>query len=134
MHARDRSNLEIRWLLNVAYMTLGRYPSGVPPDVLIPADRFQSDAPQARFDDVALSSGIDIRTRAGGTLIEEDGLSHAEVVNRLAAEGHAVSKVSVGRIYRRYRDLRAMIAATTENAAARTEPSHRHEDASASAA
>ena len=80
-YARDRSSLEIRWLLNVAYMTLGRYPGGVPPDVLIPADRFQGDAPQARFDDVALSSGIDIRTRAGGTLIEDlDGDGDLDLV------------------------------------------------------
>ena len=33
--AQDPKNLETRWLLNVAYMTLGKYPDGVPPDYLI---------------------------------------------------------------------------------------------------
>ena len=36
--------------------------------------------------------------------------------------------------YRRHRDLRAVIAATTESAATRTEPEHRDEDSSASEA
>jgi hypothetical protein len=79
--ARDRTNLEIRWLLNVAYMTLGRYPAGVPADVLIPPERFASEAPQARFADVALSSGVDIRTRAGGTVVEDvDGDGDRDLV------------------------------------------------------
>ena len=79
--ARDRTNLEVRWLLNVAYMTLGRYPGGVPADVLIPPDRFASEAPQARFEDVALSSGVDIRTRAGGTVVEDvDGDGDLDLV------------------------------------------------------
>lgn len=79
--ARDRTNLEIRWLLNVAYMTVGQYPAGVPADVLIPPDRFASEAPQARFEDVALSSGVEIRTRAGGTVVEDlDGDGDLDLV------------------------------------------------------
>ncbi len=79
--ARDRTNLEVRWLLNVAYMTVGQYPAGVPADVLIGPERFASEAPQARFEDVALSSGIDIRTRAGGTVIEDmDGDGDLDLV------------------------------------------------------
>src|SRR5437867_1278835 len=33
---RDPSNLAVRWLLNVAYMTLGQYPQKVPKEYLIP--------------------------------------------------------------------------------------------------
>ena len=79
--ARDRTNLEVRWLLNVAYMTVGQYPAGVPADVLIGPERFASEAPQARFEDVALSSGIDIRSRAGGTVLEDmDGDGDLDIV------------------------------------------------------
>ena len=33
-------DLGVQWLLNVAYMTLGEYPEGVPPDLLLPLGRF----------------------------------------------------------------------------------------------
>ena len=37
-HLREHpDDLEVRWLLNVAYMTLGRHPEGVPKEWLIPA-------------------------------------------------------------------------------------------------
>ena len=35
-------DLRVRWLLNIAQMTLGEYPSKVPPEYLIPLDRFRS--------------------------------------------------------------------------------------------
>ena len=35
-------DLGVRWLLNVAAMTLGEYPDGVPKEFLIPLDRFRS--------------------------------------------------------------------------------------------
>jgi hypothetical protein len=79
--AHDKDNLEIRWLLNVAYMTIGQYPTGVPPDVLIAPERFASEASQARFRDVALSSGIEIRSRAGGTVVDDlDGDGALDIV------------------------------------------------------
>ena len=46
-------NLAARWLLNVAYMTLGEYPDKVPPKWLIPAKVFESDYQIPRFYDVA---------------------------------------------------------------------------------
>src|SRR5260370_41402642 len=54
--AKNPDMLEVRWLLNLAYMTLGKYPSGVPaksliaPSVLAPKDiiwRFGGAAPAA---------------------------------------------------------------------------------------
>ena len=68
--AHDPKNLETRWLLNVAYMTLGKYPDGVPPDTLIRvADDEAGAAP--RFTDVAHESGLPLRTRAGGAIIDD---------------------------------------------------------------
>ena len=36
-------DIGVRWLLNIAYMTLGEYPEKVPAQYLIPLDRFQLD-------------------------------------------------------------------------------------------
>ena len=43
-------DLRARWLLNIAYMTLGEYPERVPRAFLIPRDAFRSklDAGQIR--------------------------------------------------------------------------------------
>ena len=68
--AQDSKNLETRWLLNVAHMTLGTYPDGVPPDHLIRvADADAGAAP--RFTDVAHEWGLPLRTRAGGAIIDD---------------------------------------------------------------
>ena len=34
-------DLGVRWLINVAFMTLGEYPHKVPPEYLIPLDSFR---------------------------------------------------------------------------------------------
>src|SRR6185503_9595430 len=41
----EPGNLRARWLVNIAYMTLGRYPQDVPATALIPPQAFASDAP-----------------------------------------------------------------------------------------
>ena len=46
-------DLKARWLLNLAYMTLGEYPAQVPAKWLIPPKTFESDYPMPRFYDVA---------------------------------------------------------------------------------
>ena len=51
-------DLRIRWLLNIAYMTLGEYPEKVPPKYLIPLDTFRSKLDVGRFDNVALRVGL----------------------------------------------------------------------------
>ncbi len=53
--------LDARWLLNIAYMTLGEYPVGVPEQWRIPDERFRSDYDIKKFTDVAgnnLSGGV----------------------------------------------------------------------------
>ena len=49
-------DLEVRWQLNLAYMTLGRYPDGVPEQYLIPLSAFASKDDIGRFVDVAAQS------------------------------------------------------------------------------
>ena len=73
----EPENLEVRWLLNVAAMLAGQYPRGVPAAQLIPDRAFQSDAPMARFADVARAAGLGRLSLAGGTVAEDfdaDGL------------------------------------------------------------
>ncbi len=71
------NELETRWLLNLAYMTLGEYPSGVPAQFLIPEKDFHSTESIGRFEDVAPAAGLNVFRAAGGVITEDfdnDGL------------------------------------------------------------
>jgi tetratricopeptide (TPR) repeat protein len=71
------NNLEVRWLLNLAYMTLGEYPSGVPAAYRIPEEDFRSKENVGRFVDVAPSVGLNVLRDAGGVIVDDfdnDGL------------------------------------------------------------
>jgi hypothetical protein len=73
----EPENLGARWLLNVAYMTLGEYPSRVPPQYLIPGSAFPSAADIGRFIDVAPLVGVDRLNMSGGAIMDDfdnDGL------------------------------------------------------------
>jgi hypothetical protein len=70
-------DLEVRWLLNLAYMTLGRYPDGVPAAHLIPPAAFASAEDIGRFVDVAPQAGLNVFASAGGVIVDDlsgDGL------------------------------------------------------------
>src|SRR5204863_5812646 len=70
--ARQRTNdLGARWLLNIAAMTLGKYPEGVPPDVLIPPATFDSAVKFPRFPEIATKIGIGVDDLSGGTITED---------------------------------------------------------------
>jgi hypothetical protein len=69
--SHDPANLEVRWLLNVAYQTLGRYPNKVPKDYLIPPSAFESKDNIGRFADVAPALGLDLVGSAGGTITDD---------------------------------------------------------------
>lgn len=60
-----------RWLLNIAYMTLGQWPDKVPASWLIPADIFASEYPLPRFPDVAGNLGLDVEDLAGGCIADD---------------------------------------------------------------
>ncbi len=60
-----------KWLINIAYMTLGRYPDEVPSQWLVPEAAFQSEGDMTRFEDVASSLDVDVMGLAGGVSIED---------------------------------------------------------------
>lgn len=69
-------DLQTRWLLNIAYMTLGMYPRAVPADLLIEGLEASPDTEYPRFHNVAPALGVDVDGIAGGVSVEdlnEDG-------------------------------------------------------------
>jgi hypothetical protein len=72
-------DLGVRWLLNIAYMTLGEYPGKVPPNQLIRLEPFRSRLDVGRFENVAHRVGLSARgpNMAGGSVFDDfsgDGL------------------------------------------------------------
>jgi hypothetical protein len=77
----DPDDLSSRWLLNIAYMTLGEYPAKVPADWLIPPDTFASEHEMPRFTDVAPQLGLDRTGLAGGAIMEDfDGDGYLDIM------------------------------------------------------
>ena len=74
-------NLAYRWLLNLAYMTLGEYSDRVPARWRIPAEVFESNHDIGRFQDIATTLGIDTVGRAGGSIMEDfDGDGYLDII------------------------------------------------------
>ena len=67
----DPEDYSSRWLLNIAYMTLGRYPEEVPKQWLIPPSAFESEYALPQFTDRAADIGFDIKGLAGGLIVED---------------------------------------------------------------
>jgi len=65
------TDLSARWLINIAYMTLGEYPGKVPSQWLIPPKVFESQYPLSRFPNVAGALGLDIDGLAGGCILDD---------------------------------------------------------------
>ena len=73
----DPESLEVRWLLNMAAMTAGTYPEGVPDRFRIGPAAFVSEEDPGRFWDVAAKAGFTRVDNAGGTIADDfdgDGL------------------------------------------------------------
>jgi len=60
-----------RWLLNIAYMTLGQYPDRVPDQYLIPADRFAPEGHVPAFEEIAGDLGLDVFDLGGGAAVDD---------------------------------------------------------------
>ena len=68
---RRPSHIEARWLLNLAFMTLGQYPDEVPPHLLIPPESFESDASTEPFRNVASEVGLGTVSLSGGVIADD---------------------------------------------------------------
>ena len=68
---RDPSDLTARWLLNIAYMTLGEYPNAVPDSWLVMPEIFESEYNLGRFIDIAPRLGLDLVSLAGGCVMDD---------------------------------------------------------------
>lgn len=68
---RRPRNLTARWLLNIAAMSVGRYPDDVPEPLRIPTNRFDAEAPLAAFENISRQAGTDIVSLSGGMIADD---------------------------------------------------------------
>src|SRR5262249_28258368 len=64
-------DVPVRWLLNLAYMTLGQHPHKVPPRYLMSLDGFGRESDIGRFKDIAPLLGINRFNQAGGAIMDD---------------------------------------------------------------
>jgi hypothetical protein len=64
-------DVELKWLLNAAYMSTGGYPSRVPARHLIPPAAFSSSEDVGRFIDVSAAAGVESFSSAGGVVVDD---------------------------------------------------------------
>lgn len=64
-------DLTARWLINLAYMTLGEYPDKVPTQWLVPPKVFDSEHAMPRFPEVAGPLGVDVDDLSGGCILDD---------------------------------------------------------------
>lgn len=77
----DPDDLNARWLLNVAAMTVGAYPDSVAARWRIPPEAFASEYDLPRFSDVAIPLGLDIMGLSGGVVMEDlNGNGHLDIM------------------------------------------------------
>jgi len=79
--AADPGDLGSRWLLNLAYMTVGEHPARVPAEWLLPESVFASERDLGRFRNVAVERRVDMFGLAGGCVLEDfDGDGHLDII------------------------------------------------------
>ena len=75
--ALEQDNIPAMWLLNIAHMTLGTYPEGVPEQFRIAPQAFEPEHNIGKFEEIAPYAGLFAVNTAGGSIIEDfdnDGL------------------------------------------------------------
>jgi len=76
--ARFPDSVEVRWLLNLAHMTLGEHPDGVDPRYLLTLDHFRdSEFDIGTFRDIGHLVGVNRFNQSGGAILDDfdnDGL------------------------------------------------------------
>ena len=68
---RDPRHLTAAWLLNIAQMTLGDHPRGVPPRYRIRPERLSSEADFPRFENRSRDVRVDTLSLAGGVVADD---------------------------------------------------------------
>jgi tetratricopeptide (TPR) repeat protein len=63
--------LDAKWVLNLAYMTLGKYPAGVPSQYVIAPSTSESTEDVGRFVDVAPAAGLNLYSMSGGLIVDD---------------------------------------------------------------
>ena len=66
--AQDQRSVGARWLLNIAYMTIGGYPADVPEAERIDPEVFRSRVPFPRFEENARELGLDNQDISGSVI------------------------------------------------------------------
>ncbi|MEM7655737.1 MAG: CRTAC1 family protein [Bacteroidota bacterium] len=91
---RDRpGDLSAQWLLNVAYMTLGQFPEGVPEAYRLPVDALDSEYPLLPFAEVAGKVGLDANGLSGGVVLDDfNGDGYLDV---MVSEWHPLGKIQL---------------------------------------
>ncbi|MDO6430320.1 CRTAC1 family protein [Flavitalea sp. BT771] len=69
--ADNPGDLESRWLLNVAYMSTGGYPSEVPPQFLLKVRDEDTMHLVKPFRNVAMNPGLNYKCIAGGSIVDD---------------------------------------------------------------
>jgi len=77
----DPDDLNARWLLNVAHMTIGAYPDSIPARWRIPPEALAPEHPVNRFRDVAGPLGVDVMGLSGGSVVDDlNGDGHLDIM------------------------------------------------------
>ncbi|MCA9034307.1 MAG: CRTAC1 family protein [Planctomycetaceae bacterium] len=81
-------DLTARWLLNIANMTLGQYPEGVPEQYRIDTKHFDSETEFPRFPNIAGRLGLNTLSCAGGCVVDDfDADGDLDVITSSWGEG-----------------------------------------------
>lgn len=65
------SDIESRWLLNIACMAVGGYPQSVPPEFLIAGLNEEPTATVKPFEDMSMQTGLNTNNLAGGSIVDD---------------------------------------------------------------
>lgn len=67
----DPNDMAAIWLLNIAHMTLGSHPDGVPEKYRLPEDRLKSPIDFPRFKNISSDLKVDTFSHAGGVVVDD---------------------------------------------------------------
>ncbi|CAN5479822.1 hypothetical protein BH09BAC3_BH09BAC3_34820 [soil metagenome] len=67
----DPNDLESRWLLNIAYVSIGEYPKSVPSSLLIPNIGGDTTYKVRAFQDIASGSRLEVSNLSGGSIVDD---------------------------------------------------------------